>query len=115
MTTRRYRTDEGDRSSDWLSSFPASWFYGTLRPVKTTLEIPDDLFRAAKAKAAMDGIRLKDLVTEGLRLVVHGPAARRSRQRVSLPLVHSARPGSLDLSGEAIASAEARIDAEHGR
>ncbi|MGE4180690.1 MAG: hypothetical protein AB7J34_12765 [Limisphaerales bacterium] len=83
--------------------------------MKTTLEIPDDLFRAAKAKAAMDGMKLKDLVAEGLRMVVHGPAARRARRRVSLPLVHSARPGSLELSGETIAAAEARIDAGNDR
>lgn len=84
--------------------------------MKTTLEIPDDLFRAAKAKAAMDGIRLKDLVAEGLRMVVHGPSTRQSKRRVRLPLIRSARrPGSLDLSGEAIANAEARIDAAHDR
>ena len=84
-------------------------------PVKTTLEIPDDLFRAAKAKAAMDGIRLKDLVAEGLRMVVRGRSTRHAGRRVRLPLVRSARPGSLDLSGEAVASAEARIEAAHDR
>jgi nitroimidazol reductase NimA-like FMN-containing flavoprotein (pyridoxamine 5'-phosphate oxidase superfamily) len=34
--------------------------------MKTTLEIPDDLFKRAKATAAIRGESLKDLVTEAL-------------------------------------------------
>ena len=48
--------------------------------VKTTIEVPDDLYRRAKSIAALRGRRLKDLVEEGLRLVVEGPRkARRER------------------------------------
>ena len=32
--------------------------------VKTTLEIPDDLFREMKAAAALRGIKLRDFVTD---------------------------------------------------
>ena len=35
--------------------------------MKTTLELPDDLFRAAKVAAAADGRSLKELFTEALR------------------------------------------------
>ena len=35
--------------------------------MKTTIEIPDDLFREAKAVAARRGISLKSLVTNSLR------------------------------------------------
>ena len=35
--------------------------------MKTTIEIPDPLFRRAKSKAAENGQSLKDLVTEALR------------------------------------------------
>ncbi len=38
--------------------------------MKTTLEIPNGLYRKAKIKAAMDGRKLKDLVAEGLTLVL---------------------------------------------
>jgi len=34
--------------------------------VKTTLEIPDDLFREMKAAAALRGIKLRDFVTEAI-------------------------------------------------
>lgn len=35
--------------------------------MKTTLDIPDDLFRAAKATAALQGTTLRQLVTDMLR------------------------------------------------
>lgn len=38
--------------------------------MKTTVEIPDDLYRRAKAEAALRGCKLKDLVEEGLRLIL---------------------------------------------
>lgn len=38
--------------------------------MKTTVEISDDLYRRAKATAALRGRRLRDLVEEGLRLVL---------------------------------------------
>lgn len=34
--------------------------------MKTTLEIPDELFRAAKATAASSGVSLKSFITEAL-------------------------------------------------
>ena len=38
--------------------------------MRTTVDIPDDLFRRAKSEAALQGRKLKDLVEEGLRLVL---------------------------------------------
>jgi hypothetical protein len=42
-------------------------------PMKTTVEVPDDLYRRAKAEAALRGRKLKDLIEEGLRLVLETP------------------------------------------
>ncbi len=47
--------------------------------MKTTVELPDDLFRRAKAEAALRGRRFKDLVEEGLRQVLDAPAGARAR------------------------------------
>ena len=41
--------------------------------MKTTVEVPDDLYRQAKAEAALRGRKLKDLIEEGLRLVLQSP------------------------------------------
>ncbi len=41
--------------------------------MKTTVEVPDDLYRRAKAEAALRGRKLRDLVEEGLRLVLDSP------------------------------------------
>ena len=38
--------------------------------MRTTVDIPDELFRRAKSEAALRGRKLKDLVEEGLRLVI---------------------------------------------
>jgi hypothetical protein len=45
--------------------------------MKTTVEIPDDLYRRAKAEAALRGRKLKDLIEEGLRLVLEAPRGTR--------------------------------------
>ena len=45
--------------------------------MKTTVEVPDDLYRQAKAEAALRGRKLRDLVEEGLRLVLETPPKSR--------------------------------------
>ena len=46
--------------------------------MKTTVEVPDELYRRAKAEAALRGLKMRDLVEEGLRLVVETrPKTRR--------------------------------------
>jgi hypothetical protein len=41
-----------------------------MQRMRTTVDIPDELFRYAKSEAALRGRKLKDLVEEGLRLVL---------------------------------------------
>jgi hypothetical protein len=43
--------------------------------MKTTLDISDDLYRRAKILAATENRKMKDLVNEGLRLVLKLPAS----------------------------------------
>ncbi|HEY5770367.1 MAG TPA: hypothetical protein VIS71_11025 [Terrimicrobium sp.] len=40
--------------------------------MKTTLDIPSDLYRQVKAQAALENRKVKDLVAQGLRLVLSG-------------------------------------------
>lgn len=48
--------------------------------MKTMIEVPDALYRRAKAAAALRGRKLKDLVAEGLRLVIKTPRKKQIRQ-----------------------------------
>ena len=62
--------------------------------MRTTIEIPDGLFRKAKAQAALEGVRLRDVIERGLRLALVQPMPSAS-QRVEFPLHRSRRPGAL--------------------
>ncbi len=51
--------------------------------MKTTVEISDELYRQAKAEAALRGRKLRELVEEGLRLVIQSPRNRPTRPTLS--------------------------------
>lgn len=58
--------------------------------MKTTIEVSDELYRRAKVEAALRGRKLKDLVAEGLRLVLDTPREASGRRSLSA-LMKSAR------------------------
>jgi hypothetical protein len=62
--------------------------------LKTTIEVPDELYRRAKAEAALRGRKLRDLVEEGLRLVLETP--RKTRRRPSLAVLTKRARGMID-------------------
>ena len=49
--------------------------------MRTTVDLPDELFRRAKAAAALRGRKLKDLVEEGLRRVLESPEEPAEKRR----------------------------------
>jgi hypothetical protein len=51
--------------------------------MKTTVEVPDELYRRAKAEAALRGRKLKDLIEEGLRHVLETPQQDKQRPRLA--------------------------------
>ncbi len=56
--------------------------------MRTTIDIPDELLRAVKARAALEGRPLKALFLEGLQLAVRKPPARRAKLRkVAFPII----------------------------
>ena len=60
--------------------------------MRTTIDLPDELFRQVKAKAALDGTKLKDLITHYVEQGLRGmpPAAPQRRQRSELPVAREA-------------------------
>jgi hypothetical protein len=75
--------------------------------MKTTVEVPDDLYRRAKAEAALRGRKLRDLVEEGLRLVLKSP--RNARQRPSLAGLMKHARGMIDSGVPDLASNPERL------
>ncbi len=61
--------------------------------MRTTIVIPDELFRKAKSKAALEGRKLKDLIIEGLQHVVTNeqPSRKRALRKTKFPIIR--RPG----------------------
>ena len=53
--------------------------------MKTTLEIPDELYQQAKVPAAKENRKMKDLITEGLRLVL-GVSVEKPRRMTKAPV-----------------------------
>jgi len=57
--------------------------------MKTTLEIPDELYRAVKAKAALEGRRVTDVVIQGLRLLTEKPKV--AVKRLEFPIIKTSK------------------------
>ena len=79
--------------------------------MKTTFDIPEDLFREAKAKAALEGLKLKDLVTEGLRLRME-QAPSEKRKHVKFPLIKSKSKHPLSIPDDIASRLELVTDLE---
>jgi hypothetical protein len=69
--------------------------------MKTTVELSDELYRRVKAEAALRGRKLKDLVEEGVRLVLEAPRSKRRRSSMAGLMKHArgvVRSGVPDLA-----------------
>jgi hypothetical protein len=89
--------------------------------VRTTVELPDDLFRRAKAQAALQGRPLKELVAQGLRLLLQsgqGGLTAQLPRRTQFPIITPRDPGRR-LTPEMVAAADDQAlgdeAAHHGR
>jgi len=69
--------------------------------MRTTIDIPDAVYRQLKSRAARDGSSTRALILKGVREVLKSER-RSAGAPVSLPLVRSKRPGTLALDNAAI-------------
>jgi hypothetical protein len=68
--------------------------------MRTTIDIPDPLYRKLKAKAAENGCSMKELILRGVEEGFN--RERPKRRRIKLPILKSKRPGSLHITNEEI-------------
>lgn len=69
--------------------------------MRTTVDIPDTLYRQLKSRAARERRSVKDLILRGVEGELE-PCRRKTKRRISLPLIRSKRPGSLRLDNAKI-------------
>jgi plasmid stability protein len=69
--------------------------------MRTTVDIPDGLYRQLKSRAAREGSSTRALILKGVKEVLKSER-RKAGSAVSLPIVRSKRPGSVILDNAAI-------------
>jgi plasmid stability protein len=69
--------------------------------MRTTIDIPDPMYRRLKARASAEGRSVKAVLLDAAEHVLSGSESA-PRRAVRLPLVKSKRPGSLRLDNAAI-------------
>jgi hypothetical protein len=65
------------------------YIYG--EQMKTTIEIPEKIFRQAKSRAALEGISLREFFLRGLQLAIQSQPGQISRNRITFPLVKASQ------------------------
>ena len=68
--------------------------------MRTTVDIPDETYRAVKVLAAERGTTIRQVFLEGLELVRQQKL--KVRRPLDLPLIRSTRPDKIDLTNEQI-------------
>lgn len=68
--------------------------------MRTTVDLPDPLFRKTKAVAALRGSSMKELIIHAVeREVTGGAGSEPKRRRVRFPLIQSPSGRKVDLTG----------------
>jgi len=69
--------------------------------MRTTVDIPDGIYRQLKSRAAREGSSTRALILRGVKEVLK-PERRKAGVPVSLPIVQSKRPGTVVLDNATI-------------
>jgi len=72
--------------------------------MRTTVDIPDPLYRELKSKAAIEGRSVKELILRGVEVELRPskPGRKKQKKQVRIPILKSKEPGTLDLDNERI-------------
>lgn len=69
--------------------------------MRTTIDIPDETYRELRVLAAERGESIRKLVLDGIQLVQQRNL-KPARKDFAVPVIHSKRPGTLNLTNEEI-------------
>jgi hypothetical protein len=69
--------------------------------MRTTIDIPDEIYRKLKIKAAVEGGTLREIALRGIQREISGTATKPVR-RLTEPILKSHAPGSIRIDNERI-------------
>ena len=67
--------------------------------MRTTVDLPEALFRKTKATAALRGSTMKELIAHAIEKEVGSPTVTKKGKRITLPLIHMPKGKKLNLDG----------------
>jgi hypothetical protein len=70
--------------------------------MRTTVDIPDPIYRQLKVRAAREGSSVKKLLLRGAEELLRGNSHKPSGKRVKLPIIPSKRPGTMRINNAII-------------
>jgi hypothetical protein len=71
--------------------------------MRTTVDIPDPIYRELKARAAREGTSVKELILKGVNITLKSDApAPKRKGKLEFPMIRSKNPGSLKLGPEGV-------------
>jgi hypothetical protein len=70
--------------------------------MRTTIDIPDEVYRRLKVKAASEGRTLREIALRGIEREIHPGGASIPPAKFRIPVIPSSRPGTLNLTNEDI-------------
>ena len=71
--------------------------------MRTTVDIPDHLYRELKVHAAMEGTTIREIILEGVQERLRSRKSKgKPEGRVRFPVLRSRNPGSLALGEEGV-------------
>jgi hypothetical protein len=70
--------------------------------MRTTIEMPDGLYRRVKHAAVARGLPMRELVRQALERMLREPVAEHPTRDIEPPLIPSRKPGSIHLSPDQV-------------
>ena len=70
--------------------------------MRTTIDIPDQLYKQMKAKAALQGRTVKEIVLRGVEKEMQDTPVKKKTKRVQLPLIHGKGTQKINLTNAEI-------------
>ena len=71
--------------------------------MRTSVELPDPIYREMKIRAANEGTTIREIILEGVTMRLRGESTTAARgDRPRFPVIRSRNPGSLKLAEEGI-------------